>query len=172
MNKTKLALISAVALFSIGVSVGVSADETVSEVVAQEQIVSVEQNEFDTSNILSVFFDGKDTHVSLKNGENWVLEDYEGKFGDFEFTSQITPSRLRGVPSSKYLTTSWYGYGTPPSRISVQSGVYTYNDSRYGGKVQAIFGGSIPRTGGSQGTGGGVAAYYGGNCPVIALSPA
>jgi hypothetical protein len=51
--------------------------------------------------------------MSLKNGENWALEDYEGKFGDFEFTSQITPSRLRGVPSSKYLTTSWYGYGTP-----------------------------------------------------------
>jgi hypothetical protein len=49
MNKTKLALISAVALFSIDVSVGVSADETVSEVVAQEQIVSVEQNEFDTT---------------------------------------------------------------------------------------------------------------------------
>ena len=71
MNKTKLALISAVALFSIVVSVGVSADETVSEVVAQEQIVSVEQNEFDTSNILSVSFDGKDTHVSLKNGGNW-----------------------------------------------------------------------------------------------------
>ena len=172
MNKTKLALISAVALFSIGVSASVLADESVSEVATQEQIVSVEKNEFDTSNILSVFFDGKDTHVSLKNGENWLLEDYEGRFGDFEFTSQITTSRLRGVPSSKYLTSSWYGYGTPPARMSVRSGVYTYNDSRYGGLVQAIFGGTIPRTSASQGTGGGIAAYYGGNCPVIALSPA
>lgn len=69
MNKTKLALISAVALFSIGVSVGVSADETVSEVVAQEQIVSVEQNEFDTSNILSVFSMGKILMCHLKMGK-------------------------------------------------------------------------------------------------------
>ncbi|WP_460055900.1 hypothetical protein [Pseudolactococcus yaeyamensis] len=58
--------------------------------------------------------------------------------------------------------------------MSVRSGIYTYRDSRYsdGGLVQAIFGGTIPRTGATQGTGGGVAAYYGGNCPVIALSPA
>ena len=69
MNKTKLAMLSVAALFSFGAATFVSADETVSE-PSQVQEVSIEQKKFDTSNILSVFFDGKDTHVTLTNGEN------------------------------------------------------------------------------------------------------
>ena len=170
MNKTKLAMLSVAALFSFGAATFVSADETVSE-PSQVQEVSIEQKKFDTSNILSVFFDGKDTHVTLTNGENWTLENYEGKFGEFEMTSQLAPSRLRAVPTSKYLTATWSGYGNSPSSMYV-SRIFTYNDAAYGGLVQALFQGNIPRISASQGTARGQSATYGGNVPRVGLRPA
>ncbi|GAX48453.1 hypothetical protein [Pseudolactococcus reticulitermitis] len=168
MDKKKLALISVATLLSFGVTGFVSADETVSE-PNQTQQVSIEQKEYDTSNIVSVFYDGKDTHVTLTNGEKWTLEDYEGKLGEFEFSSQILPVRTRGLPTSYYFTSSWSGYGNgAPSRVYIDKTLLFY----YDGYIQATFKGYIGITGGYHGANGAQTVNYGGHVPRVAASPA
>ncbi|GAX48311.1 hypothetical protein [Pseudolactococcus reticulitermitis] len=134
MDKKKLALISVATLLSFGVTGFASSDETVRE-PNQSQQVSTVQKDFDTSNIVSVFYDGKDTHVALTNGEKWTLEDYEGKLGEFEFSSQIEPVRTRGIPTSWYFTSSWSGYGNGmPSRVYIDKTLLFY----YGDHVPRV----------------------------------
>ncbi|GHU42654.1 hypothetical protein FACS1894193_08370 [Bacilli bacterium] len=73
--------------------------------------------------------------MTLTNGGNWTLEDYEGKLGEFEFSSQIEPVRTRGLPTSWYFTSSWSGCGNGmPSLVYIDKTLLFY----YGGHVPRV----------------------------------
>lgn len=167
-TKLKIGLWTILAALLIGGGTKVSADGVYNTQPEQSQSQLTEHHDFDVSNIVSVFYDGKDTHVNLTNGENWVFENYKGKIGDFALKTEMVKPRARALPQKYYFSSTWYGYGNPPSRVYIKKTLTFY----YNGYVQALFKGYIGTTSVITGTGGGKTATYGGYVPRVAASPA